>query len=232
MKVSAGVILMALCLVHGTAAAQVGEKVRIGTFLIDRTEVTIGQFRAYARGSNLVTEAERAGGGFEYGAGWERRPGWTVYRPFGAEPASDKEPAVHLAWAEAEAYCRAARGRLPSAAEWITAAYTEMRADPPAGFVRGQTYRYPTLQPADANTSRPDRWPRAAAAGETAPGVNGLYDMGANVWEWVADAQGDERRTMGGSWWYGPEQMEQGVNAWKPAAFYAVYVGFRCAYDP
>lgn len=231
MKASAAALVLFLSVLPGVAVAQVGDRVRIGAFLIDRTEVTIGQFRAFARASGLVTEAERQGGGFEYGVGWERRPGWIVYRPFGAEPASENEPAVHLSWAEAQAYCRAARGRLPTAAEWIAAAYTETRAEPPPGYLRGQTYRYPLLQPGDANTSRPDRWPRAAPAGETAPGVNGLYDMGGNVWEWVADAQGDDRRTMGGSWWYGPDQMEQGVSAWKPAAFYAVYVGFRCAYD-
>lgn len=215
-----------------TASAQVGDKVRIGAFLIDRTEVTVGRFQAHAAATGLVTEAERSGGGFEYDAGWERRPGWTVHRPFGVDPASTDEPAVHVTWMEASGFCQAAGGRLPTAAEWIAAAYTESRADPPVGFVRGQTYRYPVLKPADANTSLADPWPRAAPAGRTSAGVNGLYDMGGNVWEWVADARGEERRTMGGSWWYGPDQMESGVSAWKPAAFYAVYVGFRCAYDP
>ena len=54
--------------------------------------------------------------------------------------------------------------------------------------------------------------------------------MGANVWEWAADARGDERRTMGGSWWYPASQMRADVEAWKPADFYAVYIGFRCVY--
>ena len=60
--------------------------------------------------------------------------------------------------------------------------------------------------------------------------MNGLHDMGANVWEWGADAQGQERRTLGGSWWYGPQQMAADAVAWKPADFYAVYIGFRCVY--
>lgn len=54
--------------------------------------------------------------------------------------------------------------------------------------------------------------------------------MGANVWEWVSDAKGTERRTMGGSWWYGASQMKADVVAWKQADFFAVYIGFRCAY--
>ena len=34
-------------------------------------------------------------------------------------------------------------------------------------------------------------------------GVNGLYDMGANVWEWAFIGQGPQQGTMGGSWCYG-----------------------------
>ena len=41
------------------------------------TEVTIGDFRKFAEATNFRTQAEIEGGGFEYGAGWERRPGWT-----------------------------------------------------------------------------------------------------------------------------------------------------------
>jgi formylglycine-generating enzyme required for sulfatase activity len=77
------------------------------------------------------------------------------------------------------------------------------------------------------------RGPRAAPAGATREGVNGLYDMGANVWEWTTDAMdssGRERRTVGGSWWYGAFNMKADVKAFKPADFYAVYIGFRCVY--
>ena len=56
-------------------------------------------------------------------------------------------------------------------------------------------------------------------------------DMGANVWEWLADRRGGEALTAGGSWWYGPEAARKEGMQWKPSAFYAVYVGFRCAYD-
>lgn len=55
--------------------------------------------------------------------------------------------------------------------------------------------------------------------------------MGANVWEWIADRRGNDALTAGGSWWYGPEQTRAEGAQWKPADFYAVYVGFRCAYD-
>lgn len=210
-------------------------RVELDRFAIDQTEVTIQRFAEFARATGTVTRAEREGGGFEYVAGWQRRPGWTWRSPNGPAPADParhaQSPAVHLTHAEAAAFCAWAGGRLPTAQEWQSAAYTEQRASPPAGWVHGQRYRWPTGHtPEGANTSDPDPWPRAAPAGATRPGVNGLYDMGGNVWEWAADARGTERRTLGGSWWYGPAQMQAEVDAWKEADFYAVYIGFRCVY--
>jgi formylglycine-generating enzyme len=212
--------------------AALPDRVALSGFSIDRTEVTIAQFARFAQTTGTVTEAERAGGGFEYVGGWQRRPGWIWRTPDGVPPASPQLPAVHLTHAEATAYCRWAGARLPTAAEWQAAAYTEQRAAPPAPWQRGKTYPYPTGDsPAGANTSERDPWPRVVPAGATAAGVNGLFEMGANVWEWVSDARGTERRTMGGSWWYGADQMRADVSAWKAADFYAVYIGFRCAHD-
>lgn len=225
------ILLPALCagLLAGPAAADA--RVPLRGLAIDRTEITIAQFARFVQATGLVTRAEREGGGFEFDGGWQRRPGWSWRRPDGAPPASDRLPAVHITFDEAAAYCRWAGGRLPTAAEWIDAAYTEQRAQPPAGFVRGTTYPYPTgATPAGANTRAPDAWPRAAPAGATAAGVNGLFDMGANVWEWASDAQGNERRTLGGSWWYDAAQMRADVVAYKPADFAAVYIGARCVY--
>lgn len=208
------------------------DRVALPGISIDRTEVTIGQFARYVQATGTVTQAERAGGGFEFDAGWQRRPGWTWRKPEGTPPASPHLPAVHLTHPEAAAYCRWAGARLPSAAEWLGAAFTEQRPSPPAPWQRGNTYPYPSGDsPNGANTREPDPWPRAAPAGATAAGVNGLFDMGANVWEWVSDAQGQERRTMGGSWWYGASQMRADVSAWKAADFPAVYIGFRCVTD-
>ncbi len=224
----AGLLALALC---AAALAGARERVDLGGWALDRHEVTIEQFALYVQATGVTTRAEREGGGYEYVAGWQRRPGWTWRQPEGVPPSSTRLPAVHLTHDEAAAYCRWAGGRLPTAAEWISAAYTEQRDPAPAPWVRGRTYPWPTGdRPDGANTSAPDPWPRAAPAGQTRAGVNGLYDMGANVWEWAADARGDERRTLGGSWWYGPAQMRAEVQAWKPAGFYAVYIGFRCAH--
>lgn len=216
----------------GAAPGDTGDRVRVGAFAIDRTEVTIAQFRAFARATDVQTAAEKEGGGFEWGSGWERRPGWSVYRPFGRDPASDDEPAVHVTFDEAQAFCRWRGGRLPNSAEWTAAAYTESRADPTDGFERGRTYRYAVGdRPDGMNTRAADAWPQHAAVGSTRRGVNGLFDMGGNVWEWLADRRAGDALTAGGSWWYGPAETTADAMQWKPASFYAVYVGFRCAYD-
>ncbi len=225
---------LALALLTLQAQAQVGERVvlaGLGGLAVDRTEVTIGQFARYVQATGVRTRAEMEGGGFEYVAGWQRRAGWTWRTPEGV-PASPELPAVHLTHAEASAYCRWAGGRLPTAAEWRAAGFTELRAAPPEPWVRGRSYPWTTGDsPQGANTSDPDPWPRAAPVTQTRAGVNGLHDMGANVWEWAADARGAEHQTLGGSWWYPAYQMKAEVEAWKNAEFYAVYIGFRCVYD-
>lgn len=218
------------------ARADTGERVRVGAFSIDRTEVTIGAFEAFATARGLRTAAERAGGGFEYDGRWVRRAGWTFRAPSG-RPGTPQDPAAHVTWSEANDYCRSVGGRLPSLAEWRQAAFIESRESPTDGFSRGRTYPFAVgEQPAGMNLSGAnggpsDVWERHAPVGSTKRGVNGLFDMGGNVWEWLSDRRGDEAVTAGGSWWYGPAQSRADGVQWKAADFYAVYVGFRCAYD-
>lgn len=222
----------------------------LGGFAIARTETTVGQFRRFAAAAAMVTRAERDGGGEVYEAGWVKKPGWTWRTPFGGgHAAADDEPAVHVSFHEAQAFCRWAGGHLPTDAQWVQAAYTEQRAAPPAPFERGRTYPYPTGERPSGAQCLDDCGPaaraRAIAHGavllrghgharvtSTPAGVNGLHDMGANAWEWVdepAGASGNaERRTRGGSWWYGQAQMRADHLQSKPADTAVVYIGFRC----
>ncbi|EKE76529.1 hypothetical protein P24_07789 [Oceanibaculum indicum P24] len=240
---NSAVMLGLLCLAMAMSRPALAEMQPVGGFEIDRTEVTVGAFRQFVTATGTVTAAERRGGGEVYEAGWTRKPGWTWQAPFGV-PAGDDEPAVHVTYAEAEAYCRWAGKRLPTDAEWLEAAYTERRASPPSPFETGRTYLYPTgatpnganclgdcgPTPAIDHTSRLTRGIGHAPAGSTKPGVNGLYDMGANAWEWVdGDLGGGQKITRGGSWWYGAVQMHRDHTAGKPPETAVVYIGFRCA---
>jgi sulfatase modifying factor 1 len=262
-RASVGVTAMAAVLLLGLAnhanvragpANPAGiDWVPVAGFEIARTETTVAQFRHFARATGTITQAERDGGGQVYEAGWVRKPGWNFAAPFGAnhQPADD-EPAVHLTFDEAQAFCRWAGGRLPTDAEWRSAAYTEQRAGPPPPFERGRTYRYPSgnmptgaqclddcgdaaRERAVAHGERLWRGHGHARVSTTPPGVNGLHDMGGNAWEWVDDpagaAPGVQRRTRGGSWWYGSAQMLAEHRQTKPAGTAVVYIGFRCARD-
>ena len=246
------------CLFTAFFAAQPGaaelDWQRVGDFSIARTETTVAQFRRFAAATKTVTQAERQGGGEVYEAGWTRKPGWTWRTPFGeGKAAGDDEPAVHLNFGEAQAFCRWAGGSLPSDAQWVAAAYTEQRARPAPGFVAGRTYPYPTGDTPLGAQCLDDCGPaprgRALAHGarlwrghghalvtSTPAGVNGLHDMGGNVWEWVDEPAGAEgaaaRRTRGGSWWYGQAQMRADHLQAKPADTAVVYIGFRCARSP
>jgi len=223
----------------------------VGNFSIARTETTVAQFRRFAEATDTQTRAEREGGGQVFEAGWTKKPGWTWRTPFGGgKTAADAEPAVHITFDEAQAFCRWAGGQLPSDAQWVAAAYTEQRPVPPAPWVRSRTYPYPTGDLPSGAQCLDDCGPaaraRAIAHGArllrghghalvtAAPaGVNGLHDMGANAWEWVDEPAGasgnSERRTRGGSWWYGQAQMRADHLQSKPADTAVVYIGFRCA---
>lgn len=241
----AALVFCAAWLPLAATAPALAEMQPVGGFEIDRTEVTVGAFRQFVAATGTVTAAERRGGGEVYEAGWTRKPGWTWQAPFGA-PAADDEPAVHVTFGEAQAYCRWAGKRLPTDAEWLEAAYTERRASPPPPFETGRSYPYPTGQtPAGANclgdcgpapaldhSARLTRGRGHAPAGSTMAGVNGLFDMGANAWEWVdGDLPGGQKITRGGSWWYGAAQMHRSHTAGKPPETAVVYIGFRCARD-
>lgn len=208
---------------------------------MDPTEVSIGQFRRYVQATGVLTRAERDGGGLTYEGGWQQRPGWVWHAPYG-QPGADAEPAVHIAFDEAAAYCRWAGQRLPSAAEWRQAAYTESRAKPPSGWTAGKTYPFPSGDSArgahclgDCGDSRrgvphaqTSRGQGHALVGSGPPGVNGLFDMGGNVWEWAEEGSGREQPTLGGSWWYGAGPMRRDHQATKPRDMAVVYIGFRC----
>jgi formylglycine-generating enzyme required for sulfatase activity len=219
----------------------IGAQIRVHGMLWDAHEVTVAQVKRYAQQTGFISQAEKEGGGFIYEAGWVPKKGWNWRAPFGT-PAQDREPAVHLTFDEAQKICRHEGKRLPKDSEWVNAAYVEQRQQPPAGFMQGKRYRYP-----NGDSARESHCLEGCASAlgtapagvlwrgkghvpvmTTQPGVNGLYDMGGNVWEWVDTGTGDERVTRGGSWWYdASRQVEQDV-ATKPKDTRVGYIGFRC----
>jgi len=243
-RLLACIIFTGMSFVGFSAKGLADDMQRVGQIEIDRTEVTIGNFRKFVEATNLVTKAEKERGGHVYEFGWTRKIGWNWSSPFG-DHSDDAEPAVHVTFDEAQAFCKWSGKRLPTDKEWKMAAYHELRNLPTHGFLRGKKYPFPTGErPTGANclddcggnfardrSTKLNRGKGHALTGTTRQGVNGLFDMGANVWEWVDTAEQINKGTRGGSWWYGSTQMRENYDASKPRDMAVVYIGFRCARD-
>ena len=197
-------------------------KIKIDKFSINKYEITIKEFKEFTERTGLITEAEKTGGGYEWGAGWEKRTNWNYKTPYGETPNSLYEPAVHINYFEAQKYCSFKKGRLPTFEEWKRAAYTE----------NGIEYEYPSgNKPKDMNTQDLLKINKHQDVTKLKPSLNELVAMGGNVWEWIDDIKGNNSLTAGGSWWYGSSKTKASGAQYKPSNFYAIYVGFRCAFD-
>jgi sulfatase modifying factor 1 len=215
--------------------------VKVGNLSWDQTEMTIADVKTFADATGFVSQAEKNGGGLSYEVGFVKKPAWTWKTPYGAF-AKSSEPAVHLNQAEAASVCRFYGKRLPTDAEWTAAAFLGQREAPPNGYTKGQRYPFPggaTPEPSHCLSGCGDyrglapvgalnRGTGHVATGTTKPGVNGLLDMGGNVWEWTATERNGGYITRGASWWYGPERQKESDIESKPADIGVVYIGFRC----
>jgi iron(II)-dependent oxidoreductase len=113
---------------------------------------------------------------------WERRR-FDLWSPL--EPTS---PVLHVNWFEAEAYCRWARRRLPTEAEWEAAAACGPAHDG-RGLASGKR-RFPwgdeSPSPERANLDASAGGPIDVTALPAGDGAFGCRQMIGNVWEWCS----------------------------------------------
>ena len=223
-------IIFLVFFIFSNAFAFENPKINFGKFYLNKYEITILEFKQYANQKKLITQAEKSGGGYEWGAGWVKRSGWTYKTPYGKNPDSELEPAVHINKFEAETYCEYNGGRLPTFDEWSYAAYTQIFNS--NEFQKGKVYKYPSGEKAQKmNSQGLLNYNKHFDVTKLPEGINGLVAMGGNVWEWIDDQQNDNSLTAGASWWYGGSKTTKQGAQYKPSDFFAIYVGFRCAYD-
>lgn len=204
-------------------------RARLEGFCLDRTEVTVGAYRACVR-AGLCTE-----------------PPWQG--ECNARDADASQPINCVGWEQAMAHCAAEGKRLPTEHEWAWAAQGAARRP----FPWGDETPGPLLvngcgaecQPADhALHPVDDRWATTAPVGSFPAGATpeGVFDLAGNVAEWTAsvwcdeDARGcDERaRVVRGGHYRShlPASLRGASRQRLPIDPGNPYVGFRCARTP
>jgi len=161
--------------------------VRVEPFRIARAPVSNGEFAEFVddggyRRHELWSDdgwAWREKARAEHPLYWSRdRAGW-VQRHFDqVRPLPKTHAIIHVNWFEAEAYCRWAKRRLPTEAEWELAAATSAKRRFPWGE------EAPSAERANLDGRALGCIPvDAHAAGDSAAGCR---QMLGNVWEWTA----------------------------------------------
>jgi formylglycine-generating enzyme required for sulfatase activity len=194
-------------------------------FAMSRTEVTVGQFRRFIESTGYETDAERSGESRAYSAGSGRvteRRRVTWEDDYLGDPAADDAPVIHVSWNDARAYAdwlaeQTDRPyRLPTEAEFEYAlrAGSQTRywwgdegPDDPVENVTGDGDAFEDQRQWTAAFRRYDDgfW-GPAPVGSLQANPFGLFDMGGNVMEWVADCWHDSyvRAPVDGSAWVNP----------------------------
>lgn len=201
-------------------------EVTLSAFELAATEVTVGQYAAFAAATGLP-------------------------RPTPPDfPQASDHPAVHLTWGAAAAFCAWAGGRLPTEAEWEYAA----RAGHDGrlywwGDALTRDYaNFGALECCSGATGGADAWLNTAPVGSFPANDFGLHDMTGNVWEWVdawitpsypqgplldpqPAATGYLRVMRGASWLNFPNVLRLSVRLPFSADGHTGNVGARCARD-
>lgn len=199
-------------------------QVVVGSFWIDKTEVTVGAYKACVdRGA--CPRPQRSSASCTYDLG---------------DPAL---PVSCVPWSSAETYCLAMSKRLPREVEWEFAARGSSPVRYPWGGSSAAGCGAAVTLATDA-TQRSCGGKKPARVGSRPGGASpfGVLDMSGNVEEWVFDWFGEAVSDLspragashvlrGGGWLSQPSQAKTTSRNWGSAREAGPNVGFRCAKD-
>jgi formylglycine-generating enzyme len=206
---------------HATTDSRPVHRVAVDAFWMDRTEVTNAEFARFVAATGHVTLAEKAPTAEEFPTAapemlvagsvmfapppapvpldnplqwwsWVPQANWRAPAgPGSSLEGRDSHPVVHVAFADAVAFCNWSGKRLPTEAEWEFAA---------RGGLDGKVYPWgDEFRPGGrwmANShqgqfphrdSGEDGYAQVAPVAQFPANGYGLHDVAGNVWEWVSD---------------------------------------------
>ncbi|NBR29492.1 MAG: ergothioneine biosynthesis protein EgtB, partial [Betaproteobacteria bacterium] len=165
-------------------------EVRVAPFCMARTAVSNAEYRAFVESGGYLRREwwSNAGrvwldkSGLSAPQYWSRQGNTWQQRRFDQScPLIDDEPVVHVNWHEAQAYCRYAKRRLPTAAEWEFAAAMQDAGSAKRYYAWGDDAPDATRANLEGST------PLAVDALPDGDTARGCKQMIGNVWEWTAD---------------------------------------------
>jgi iron(II)-dependent oxidoreductase len=168
-------------------------EVTIGPFSIARAPVTNAGFAAFVEAGGYDRREWWTDDGWQWRARsgqsapkyWVRKDNaWMQQRFDQLVPLRPDEPVIHVNWHEANAYCRFAKRRLPTEAEWEFTASRDARTR--------QKQRYPWGN--DFPSRQHAHLERAGITGiqdhPEGDSPSGCRQMIGNIWEWTASTFG------------------------------------------
>ena len=219
-------------------------------FYMQSKEVTVGQWREFARGSGYKSDAETGGGAYVWGGEkWEKKAGAYWDNPGFSQ--TDANPVTCISWNDAQAFTKwlsredGGDYRLPTEAEWEYAA----RAGTKTPFYTGDCLstgqaNYNGDYPGNS-CSKGEFRKRPTPVGTFSPNRWGLYDMHGNVWEWCQDwyggypsgsvtdpkgaSSGSYRVGRGGNWSNVARNCRSADRGRVTPGYSSSYLGFRLA---
>ena len=210
-------------------------------FYMQTMEVTVGQWRSFARDTGYKTEAETGGGAYVWTGKWEKKEG-TYWDNPGFEQ-TDNNPVTCVSWKDAQAFIKWLNRkegkdyRLPTEAEWEYAARAGSRTRFCYGNNKDGLAEYAWY--------RDNSGKRTHSVGEKKPNSWGLYDMHGNVYEWCQDwygeyspgsvtdptgpSSGSRRVLRGGGWSNSARHCRSALRSWFAPGISSSGLGFRLA---
>ncbi len=172
-------------------------EVTLPSYYLDKTPVTVAQFRKFIQATGYKTEAENYGDAGVFNLDiqqWQLVKGANWEYPFGpsGQKAEDNHPVTQVSWTDASQYASWAGKRLPTEAEWEVAANSGKKTGTRFSWgndllVDGK-YKANVWQGNDiASAKVEDGYMFTSPVGAFDTNEAGFTDMGGNVWNWCAD---------------------------------------------